>query len=565
MRFRVRHIIFSCMDGLSAMLRISRISRPVWSSFTYNFVFAAFITLIQNIAYYRQVSHLVEVNTWRDGMFIATMPIVIFAVLNILFTLLVIPWLRQGVVALLLIGGAAVQYFMINYGIIIDRTMMQNVFETNMAESMALVTPQYVLWLTLSGIVPALGALWVKIRPTPLSWIAIGSRIFSIMVSIVAILLVATFFYKDYASLMRNNKELVKSLTPSNIILATISYYRHHAQANLPLVQIGLDAHKNPPPAGDVKKNLVILVVGETSRAENFSLGGYGKLTNPRLANDNVVYFGQTASCGTSTGVSVPCMFSGMMRTGYDEQLASHQEGLLDILQHAGVSVLWQENDGGCKGTCDRVPTRDITVLNLPGQCIDDECHDEALFHGVDDYINQLNNDGIIVLHTMGSHGPAYYQRYPEAFRQFTPTCDTNQIQTCSRESLINTYDNTILYVDYIVDKAINVLKGHQDKFNTALVYLSDHGESLGEDGMYLHSMPYAVAPTQQTHIPMLMWFSGGYQQQFAINDSCMRKQADQQRFSQDNLFHTVLGMFNIATKEYQAPLDILQPCRGTS
>ncbi|GAB7205181.1 hypothetical protein OS31_21230 [Dickeya oryzae] len=176
------------------MLRISRISRPVWSSFTYNFVFVAFITLIQNIAYYRQISHLVEVNTWRDGMFIATMPIVIFAVLNILFTLLVIPWLRQGIVALLLIGGAAVQYFMINYGIIIDRTMMQNVFETNMAESMALVTPQYVLWLTLLGIIPALGAVWVKIRPTPLSWIAIGSRIFSIMVSIVAILLVATFF-----------------------------------------------------------------------------------------------------------------------------------------------------------------------------------------------------------------------------------------------------------------------------------------------------------------------------------------------------------------------------------
>ncbi|QDX28735.1 phosphoethanolamine transferase EptA [Dickeya poaceiphila] len=546
------------------MFKITRPSRPVWSSFIYNLVFAAFITLIQNIAYYRQALQLVITDSWWNGLFLATMPIVIFAVLNIFFTLLIIPWLRQGIVALMLTGGAAVQYFMINYGIIIDRTMMQNVFETNMAESMALVTPQYVLWLTLLGIVPALAALWVKIRPTPLSWIAIGSRCFSIMLSIIAIILVATFFYKDYASLMRNNKELVKSLTPSNIILAGISYYRHHAQANLPLVQIGLDAHKNVP-ADNTKKNLVILVVGETSRAENFSLGGYNKPTNPRLTNDNVVYFSQTTSCGTSTGVSVPCMFSGMPRTGYDEQLAAHQEGLLDILQHAGVSVRWQENDAGCKGACARVPTLDATALNLPGQCLDGECHDEVLFNGVDDYINQLNNDGIIVLHTIGSHGPAYYQRYPDAFRKFTPTCDTNQIQTCSQESLINTYDNTILYVDYIVDKAINVLKGHQDKFNTALVYLSDHGESLGEDGLYLHSMPYAVAPTQQTHIPMLMWFSGGYQQQFAINDSCMRRQASQQRFSQDNLFHTVLGMFNIATKEYQAPLDILQPCRGTS
>ncbi|RNM22520.1 phosphoethanolamine transferase EptA [Dickeya undicola] len=547
------------------MFTLPRLSRPVWSSFTYNLVFAAFITLIQNIAYYRQVSHLVAISTWRDGLFLATMPVVIFAVLNILFTLLVISWLRQGVIALLLVGGAAVQYFMINYGIIIDRTMMQNVFETNMAESMALVTPQYLLWLTLLGLVPALGALWVKIKPTPFSWIAVGSRCFSILMSVVAILLVATFFYKDYASLMRNNKELVKSLTPSNIIFANISYYRHHAQANLPLVQIGLDAHKKPLPNGNAKKNLVVLVVGETSRAENFSLGGYSKPTNPRLTNDNVVYFGQTTSCGTSTGVSVPCMFSDMPRTGYDEQLAAHEEGLLDVLQHAGVNVRWQENDGGCKGACDRVPSTDITALNLPGQCIDGECHDEALFNGVEDYINQLNNDGIIVLHTMGSHGPSYYQRYPDAFRKFTPTCDTNQIQTCSQESLINTYDNTILYVDYIVDKAINVLKEHQDKFNTALVYLSDHGESLGEDGIYLHSMPYAVAPTQQTHIPMLMWLSGGYQQQFSINDSCIRRQAGQQRFSQDNLFHTVLGMFNIATTEYQAPLDILQPCRGTS
>ncbi|SLM64831.1 MULTISPECIES: phosphoethanolamine transferase EptA [Dickeya] len=547
------------------MFKMPRISRPVWSSFTYNLIFSAFITLVQNVAYYRQVSHLVEVTTLRDGLFLASMPLVIFSVLNILLILLCFSWLRQIVVALLLIGGAAVQYFMINYGIIIDRIMMQNVFETTAAESMALVTPQYVIWLTLLGILPALVALWIKIKPMPLTYLAVGARCLHVMVSIMAILLVAAFFYKDYASLMRNNKELVKSLTPSNLIFANISYYRHRAQSNLPLVQIGQDAHKKPTPSDNGKKNLVILVVGETSRAENFSLGGYSKPTNPRLTKQNVVYFSQTTSCGTSTGVSVPCMFSNMPRDSYDEQLASHQEGLLDVLQHADVNVRWHENDGGCKGACARVATQDIINLNLPELCSNGECLDEALFSGLEEHINQLNNDGIIVLHTMGSHGPAYYQRYPDTFKVFTPSCDTNQIQTCSRESLINTYDNTILYIDYIVDKAINVLKGHQDKFNTALVYLSDHGESLGEDGVYLHSMPYAIAPTQQTHIPMLMWFSSGYQQQFAINDSCMRKQASEQRFSQDNLFHTVLGMFNIATQEYQASLDILQSCRGTS
>lgn len=357
--------------------------RPTWSSLTYNLVFTAFITAIQNIAYYRQVMHLVAIDSWREVVFVMTMPTVIFAVLNILLTLIFLPWLRQGVLAILLIAGAAAQYFMISYGIIIDRTMMQNIFETNLAESMALVTPQYIIWLLLTGILPALLALWIRIKPASLTWLTVGARLFSIMVSVITILLVATFFYKDYASLMRNNKELVKSLTPSNLILANISYYKHRAEANLPLVQIGLDAHQKPAAANAAKKNLLILIVGETSRAGNFSLGGYARPTNPLLSKDNVIYFGQTSSCGTSTGVSVPCMFSNMPRSGYDEQLASHQEGLLDILQHAGVNVLWQENDGGCKGACDRVPNRDVTKLNTPGLCSGGDCYDDILFDGL--------------------------------------------------------------------------------------------------------------------------------------------------------------------------------------
>lgn len=223
-------------------------------------------------------------------------------------------------------------------------------------------------------------------------------------------------------------------------------------------------------------------------------LNGYQRETNPRLAKDNVVYFPNTASCGTATTVSVPCMFSDMPREHYKEELAQHQEGVLDIIQRAGINVLWNDNDGGCKGVCDRVPHQNITALNLPGQCINGECYDEVLFHGLEEYINNLQSDGLIVLHTIGSHGPTYYNRYPPQFRKFTPTCDTNEIQTCTKEQLVNTYDNTLVYVDYIVDKAINLLKEHQDKFTTSLVYLSDHGESLGENGIYLHGLPYAIA-----------------------------------------------------------------------
>ncbi|QQG28081.1 phosphoethanolamine transferase EptA [Pectobacterium carotovorum] len=536
--------------------------RPHVSSITFVLIFSAFITLVQNIAYYRQTLQLLDMTDWVSIPFFLSMPVVIFAVLNIIFTLLAVPYLRKAVIVLFLLTGAAAQYFMLNYGIIIDRTMIQNILETTAGESFSLLTPQLVAWVFFIGVIPAALAVWIKIKPAKPTTLYIGMRFLSVIISLFAILSVAAFFYKDYASFMRNNKELVKAITPSNIVAASLSYHKHSVLANLPLDQIGLDAHKAAPPSPTAKKNLVILVVGETSRAQNFSLGGYGKETNPLLAKDNVIYFENTSSCGTSTGVSVPCMFSNMPRQSFNGDVANHQEGLLDILQRAKVNVLWQENDGGCKDACTRVPTVDVTSLKLPGLCTNGECHDEALFHGVEDYINKLDNDGIIVLHTIGSHGPSYYQRYPDAFKKFPPTCDTNQIQTCTQEALTNTYDNTILYVDFVLDKTINVLKQHQDKFNTSLVYLSDHGESLGENGIYLHSMPYSIAPKQQTHVPMLMWLSTGYQQQHAIQDTCLRQNAKQLDYSQDNLFHTILGMFTIATKEYQPQLDILQPCR---
>ncbi len=354
----------------------------------------------------------------------------------------------------------------------------------------------------------------------------------------------------------------MKALNPSNSIAAVWSYYRHHQLDNLPLVRIGEDAHMAPQAHADGKKHLTILVVGETSRADNFSLGGYARETNPRLAKDDVFYFPHTTSCGTATAISVPCMFSGMPRKDYNEQLASHQEGLLDILQRAGLSVLWNENDGGCKGVCNRVPHQNMTQRNLPGQCIDGECYDEVLFDGLDEYIRNLKQDGVIVIHTIGSHGPTYYHRYPPAFRRFTPTCDTNEIQTCSRQQLINTYDNSVLYVDYVVDKAIALLKAHQERFTTSLVYLSDHGESLGEDGVYLHGLPYHIAPDTQKHVPMLIWLSDAYQAQYGVDKSCMQTRAARDAYSQDNLFSTMLALAGVQTQAYHAADDILAPCR---
>ncbi|WP_249022133.1 MULTISPECIES: phosphoethanolamine transferase EptA [Kluyvera] len=543
------------------MLRLLR-KRPVVSRLTYIILFALYIALALNVVFYRQAFSLLPVDSLHNTLVFLSMPVVAFAVMAICLAIASVIRLEKLLVTLFILLSASAQYFMKNYGVIIDRSMITNIFDTTPAESYALLSGQMIVVLGLTALLFIALAWWIKIKPAANLWRGVLMRVGTVLVSALLIVLVAGLFYKDYASLFRNNKELVKSLNPSNSIVALNSWYFHHKMDNLPLVKIGEDAQQKAIMKNGPRKNLTIIVLGETSRAANFSLGGYDRDTNPLLAKDNVVYFPKTTSCGTATAVSVPCMFSNMPRARYDESLAHHQEGLLDIIQRAGIQVLWNDNDGGCKGACDRVPHQDMTAMKLPGQCIDGECYDDVLFHDLEKTIDSMQGDGVIVLHTIGSHGPTYYNRYPPQFRRFTPTCDTSEIQSCSQEQLKNTYDNTILYIDYIVDKAINLLQSKQDKFTTSLVYLSDHGESLGENGVYLHGLPYSIAPETQKHVPMLLWLSDDYQKRYGVNYDCLQKQAKENDYSQDNLFSTVLGMTGVETKEYHAADDILATCK---
>ncbi|WP_213193728.1 phosphoethanolamine transferase EptA [Klebsiella aerogenes] len=538
--------------------------RPVLSRTAYLTLFACYIGIFLNLAFYRQVFPLLPVNNLHNWLVFLSMPIVAISVMNIITTLASFLKLDRVVISLFILLSASAQYFIWTFGVVIDRSMIANIFDTTPAESFALLSTQMVIVLGLSGLLMVLVAWWIKVRRPASFWRGTAMRLLNIAISALLIVLVAALFYKDYASVFRNNKELVKSLSPSNSIVALNSWYAHNRMDNLPLVKIGEDAKQKAVMHNGARKNLTIVVLGETSRAENFSLGGYDRETNPRLKQDDVVYFPKTTSCGTATAVSVPCMFSNMPRAHYDEELAHHQEGVLDILQRAGVQVLWNDNDGGCKGACDRVPHQNVTNLNLSGECIDGECYDDVLFHNLDSYIDNLQQDGIIVLHTIGSHGPTYYNRYPAEFKKFTPTCNTNEIQSCTQQQLTNTYDNTILYVDYVVDKAIKLLQSKQDKFTTSLVYLSDHGESLGEDGVYLHGLPYSIAPDTQKHVPMLLWLSPDYQQRYGVSSQCLQQQAKTNDYSQDNLFSTLLGLLGVDSREYQAKDDLLTPCRET-
>lgn len=541
---------------------LTHLRRPALGQRTYLMLFALYIALALNLHFYHQAFSLLPVNSLHNALVFATLPLVAFCVINIVLTLASLLWLERPIITLMILASAAAQFFMIAYGVVIDRSMIDNIVDTTPAETLALLSPRLIATLLLSGLLPAVLAWWLRIRGPRLNLRSVLWRAGSIVVSGLLIVLVALLFYKDYASLFRNNKELVKSLNPSNSIVAVNSWYVHNRLNNLPLVRIGLDAAQRPQMKAGPRHNLTIVVLGETSRAEDFSLGGYGRDTNPRLAKDDVVYFPKTTSCGTSTAVSVPCMFSNMPQEHYNAGLAHHQEGVLDVIQRAGIQVLWNENDGGCKGACDRVPHQDMTQLDLPGQCIDGECDDAVLFHGLEAYIDGLKGDGIIVLHTIGSHGPTYYRRYPANLRTFTPTCDSNEIQTCSRQALVNTYDNTIVNVDYIVDRAIKLLEAKQDRFTTSLVYLSDHGESLGENGVYLHGLPWSIAPEQQTHVPLLIWLSEDYRNRYGIDYRCLKAQAQNNAVSQDNLFSTLLGLTGVSTREYHQQDDILTSCR---
>ncbi|ASV55220.1 Phosphoethanolamine transferase EptA specific for the 1 phosphate group of core-lipid A [Lelliottia jeotgali] len=522
---------------------------------------ALFFTLL-NALFIQRSWEIIAPAHLHDILFAASVPLVLFCGWVIIFSLINIPFIRKPLMILLTLGCAGATYFMYTYGAVIDQNMMVNIFETNSQEATALVTPQMLLWIAVIGLIPSIVLMFVRIRSGKW-WYTLLMRVAAILGALMVIILVASVFYKDYASLFRNNKAIVKMVTPANYVSAIAKYSKNRWFAgDQTLVRIGQDAHKGPVILAQKKKTVLVLVIGEASRADNYSLNGYGRETNPQLKKQGMINFPQASSCGTETAVSVPCMFSGMPRKKYDADLARHQEGLLDVLAHAGVNLLWRENDGGCKGACDRIPHTDMTQWKLDQFCKDKSCIDDVNLHRLDNVLDGLKQDSVLVIHLMGSHGPAYYQRYPQEYRQFTPTCDTNQIQDCDHQALMNTYDNTILYTDSVVSKTIDALKARQTTMNTALVYLSDHGESLGENGLYLHGTPYMLAPTQQTHIPFMFWLSPDYVNNFGVNEPCLRDQAAKTAVSQDNLFSTVLGMMNVKSAVYQPQMDIMNTCR---
>lgn len=509
--------------------------------------------------------HLSDITT-ADGKGIAmriAFGVMIFAAYNIVLTLLAFRPVLKPVLMLLFMVSAGVAYFMSQYGVMIDAGMFRNFAETNATEVRDLLSLKLFAYIVFLGVLPS-WLLW-KVPVNYRRWHReLLSKVVVSVASVAVIGGVALANYQGLSSLFRNHHEIRLMLVPSNYIGASAGYLREQvASAQQPFVTIGEDAQRNAAVQNHPRKSLTVLVVGESARAENFGILGYDRDTTPTLDKEaGLIAFTDVHSCGTETAVSVPCMFSNMGRKDYDASKAKNEEGLLDVLKRAGIDVIWRDNQSGCKGTCDRVTLQDVSNLKDPALCANSECRDEILLQGLQSFIDHLDKDTVLVLHQMGSHGPEYFKRYPKEYEHFTPVCESNALNNCSRESIVNGYDNTLVYTDHVLSSLIDVLRSNQDKVDTAMLYLSDHGESLGEYNLFLHGTPYMLAPEQQKHVAMLAWFSDSYQKSYSVDTHCLQMSRDKP-LSQDNLFHSMLGLLEVQSKVYQQDLDLFAGCRG--
>ncbi|WP_457421576.1 phosphoethanolamine transferase [Roseateles sp. P5_E7] len=539
-------------------------SRPL----TQAWLAALWMGLLANWPLWQQLHGMADVRP----LFTLAFAGMVTAATGALLSLLAWPRLIKGVLVVLLLSAGALAYFIGSYGIVFDPTMVVNMAQTDVRETRDLLSWRLLASIALLGALPAWWLLRRPAAPKQALVKRLSGNVAAFALGIGVMVLLALSVFADLSSTMRNYKTIRYMVTPLNAVYSISSAaLRRQAAPSGPPAVIGADARLLPRAAGS-KPPLLLLVVGETARAMNFSLNGYARPTNPELGKLPVLSFTQVSSCGTSTAASLPCMFSPLGREAFGD-VKGTQENLLDVLQRAGLAVLWLDNQSGCKGLCDRVPNSftaklpDGAAQLPPGLCDGEECFDESLLHELDKRIAALDPERVkrglvLVMHQMGSHGPAYFKRSPPDLKPFQPECRSNALQQCPREQVVNGYDNTLATTDRLLARSIAWLQTQSSRFDAGMLYVSDHGESLGENGLYLHGMPYAMAPAEQTHVPMVLWVPEDGGVAASLKPGCLAALRDKPA-SHDNLFHTAMGWVGARADVYKAEWDLLAGCRN--
>lgn len=532
-----------------------RLTRPVIGSATLSVIVALYLIFVTNGTFWTKAVDYLGAPSF--GLILLS--IGLFALFTAVCVAVSVKYLTKPLFIVLIMSAAAASRFMDHFGTVIDVDMIRNAAETTGSEAGHLLTAGFLTHMMLFGVLPSVLIALVRVQHRPffqkVKWnLALVFSCLAVFAS------VGVANVRTFAATTRQHRDLMATLNPVAPIVSVVRYVMaSEAEKDIAVQSLGADAHVIAPAASG-KPRVTIIVAGETARAENFSLNGYARDTNPELGRQDIRYFTDTSSCGTATAVSLPCMFSVYTRSTYTHQKGLETENLLDVLTHAGIKAEWWDNNTGSKALANRIAYTSLSTINDPRFCKDHECLDDVHLDRLGAWLDAVKGDSVLVLHQLGSHGPAYFLRYPEAFRRFTPDCRTPELGNCSRDEIVNAYDNTILYTDHVLSTVIDMLKARENRMAGSMIYMSDHGESLGEHGLYLHGAPYFIAPSQQTHVPFVLW--QGTEAKAGTNRACLQAKTSEPQ-SHDNLFHTVLGMMNVATKVYDPALDVLASCRG--
>ncbi len=540
--------------------------RPQLSATTLVILASLWLSLAGNLTLWKNLHALPEVSGWEGLGFTVAFAWMIACIVTAILSLFAWRFTLKPMITLLLIITGFATHYMWMYGIVLNTSMVINVLQTDVREASDQLS--WRLLLTVIGLA-GLPAIWLWRQPmAALPW---GRQILNNL-GLCALSLALAFgtlqlTFQEFASLMRNHTQIRHQVNPLNSVNAFLQLtVVPSSKKDGPLQPIGEDATLSNAINQTQKPPLLILVLGETARSQNFSLNGYARNTNPLLAKEQLTSFTQVASCGTSTAESVPCMFSHLGRQDFSKR--SHEyENVLDVLQRAGYAVLWIDNQSGCKGQCDRIPTTNTASLKIPEHCDGGECRDTVMLARIDAELAKLPPERrargtVVVMHQMGSHGPAYFKRTSPEFKKFKPECTDTSLAQCDREEIVNAYDNTLVLTDFFLSRVIGWLKAQENTHTPAMLYVSDHGESLGEKNIYLHGLPYRVAPPEQTTVPMITWLSPGFEKLSHVSTKCLQSHRDK-ALSHDNLFHSVLGLMAVKTSVYQRELDVFAACEG--
>lgn len=508
---------------------------------------ALYLVTTANISFFAQVLNIYPLDT--NTGFILSLVGLLFGLLWLILQLLCYRSTAKAVLITMVLVAAVCGYFTDAYGTIFDRNMLINSLQTDQAEAMDLMAPSFAIRVVLLSIIPAF--IIRKIRLKRLSWQrAILQKTATLVASIALIALCLIPFGDQYASFFRQHKEVryySNPITPIYSVVKLGTDYIAERQRPDTLILHAADAKRSAAVNSTAKPKLMVFVVGETVRADHIGLNGYTRNTTPLLAKQEDIYsFKNVTACGTSTAYSVPCMFSYANQSDYDVDTATYNENVLDTLNKQGVNVIWRDNNSSSKGVADRVVFEDYKTPDKNPNC-DSECRDIGMLDGFDKMVksDSSQKDTLVILHQMGNHGPAYYKRYPKTFEKFQPVCMTNELSKCDAQSVINGYDNAIGYTDYFLNNVIETLKPYQQDYEVVMVYISDHGESLGENNIYLHGLPYSIAPNAQKQVPLIVWSSASNR----ISSESLTSMSAQP-VSHDFITPTLLSFFDITTDE---------------